>query len=107
MTPEQARELRPVFEAYCEGRAVQWRYVTRGGKPCGFSWMAFGENVDLPLCCMVNEDGDETYEWRVKPEPREWWLCTNCGRAWSAGGSKNIHFGCSKPDPITVREVLP
>lgn len=87
MTREQAKELLPVLQAYAEGKTVQM-------KNFGGDWM------DCEFCLTGNE-------WRVKPEPRDFWL-VYCRGAWKpseiwdykpSGLSEGVRY-------IHVREVI-
>ena len=61
MTKERAKELIPVIQAYAEGKAVQVR-IAGDGDP----WQDYSGE------CPNFENGN--WEWRVKPEPREFWV---------------------------------
>lgn len=58
MTREQAKELLPMIQAFAEGKTIQC-LNRRGG------W----EDLASP----ISFDADVS-AYRVKPEPREWWL---------------------------------
>ena len=57
MDRERAKELLPIIEAYAEGKVVQWR-------------ADFDEWTDDD-----NFNPDLHLDYRIKPEPREWWIC--------------------------------
>lgn len=47
-------------------------------------------------------------EYRLKPEPRKWWLKVSDGSVWTVGSTRemvesSLHFG----EVIQVQEVLP
>jgi len=54
MTPERARELLPIIQAYAEGKTIQVRH-----KDIVPEW------VSLTTCAF-----DEGWEYRIKPEPK-------------------------------------
>lgn len=56
MTPERAKELLPIIQAYAEGKTIQW-------KSSDGTW-----RDDLGF------DPSEAFEYRIKSEPREWWI---------------------------------
>jgi hypothetical protein len=98
VTPAQARDLVPVLTAYSEGKVVQYR--------CGAQWHDFKGD---------DHDSDEPYlfgchavEWRIKPQPREWWFCPVCG---SISVDKHVfhrtHVSHTVEEVVHVREVLP
>ena len=60
MTPEQTRAAAEVMLAYAGGKFIEWR--VRGSD----DWGCGGDRLDV---CW-NWRG---YEYRVKPEPREFW----------------------------------
>lgn len=87
MTRDQAKTLMPVIQAWAEGKTVQQRYhrITED------KW------IDAALCNLDNE----AIEWRIKPEPREWWISIKSGTAYQ-------HKPTDSPllPTIHVREVL-
>ena len=63
MTPEQIKNLLPIIEALVEGKAVQFR----------------PRNTILPWEDVIVVTGFyDDYEYRIKPEPRRFWLIENC-----------------------------
>lgn len=93
MTREQLKAMLPVMQAWCEGKQVQLRTKTS-------AWQ-------------VTEDPNWTphVEYRIKPEPREWWLCLSCGTYCAVGhGPLNRLLGphrhCNVNHVARVREVL-
>lgn len=75
MTKEEARRYWKELEALKDGKVIQARSLT--GYWC---------DVESPMF-------ESTYEFRVKPEPREWWIVADRSSActWS-----EIYF--SRPD---------
>ena len=70
MTPDHAAKLLPIMQAFSEGKTVQcetwgawtdWRYGD-SVQPKGTS------DIFVPQLC------DARIDWRVKPEPREYWM---------------------------------
>jgi len=70
MNREQAKKLLPVIQAFAEGRSVQYQCPASG------VWM----DVEYPGL-------HPTYQWRIKPEPRELWAVYNYNGEY--GGSRN------------------
>lgn len=62
MTRDRAKEILPVIQAYAQGKAVQY-------KP---NLTPQSEWRDVSIIVGDCLDGDSFY--RVKPEPRIWWL---------------------------------
>ena len=97
MTREEAKKLLPVIQAFSEGKEIQCRNT----RPPG-NWMSilYGATFGAPNC-----------EWRIKPEPREFWLIK-----WKDGGISaynNLQYDTSRPishtnfdEQIHVKEVL-
>ena len=73
MTPERAKELLPIIEAYANGAKIEERYRDS-------VWRRFDG--------LFVQDSD--YEFRIKPEPREFWVC------WD--GVKNVGLLTERPD---------
>jgi len=96
MTREQAKTLWPIMQAFGEGKDIQCRY--NAGK-----W-----------CDVGNETGDlEGYEWRIKPEPREFWLGLHAEDGDNKGCVQICKYSvgpkpddCASTEIIKVREVL-
>lgn len=65
MTPNQAKTLLPVITAFAEGKTIQ---SDLGG------W------IDVDKTDFTFQFPAERY--RIKPEPREFWICCGCGHAW-------------------------
>lgn len=94
MTRERAKELLPVIQAWAEGKAVQCR-----GRYCSDNW---GDST----CPTWRDD----FDYRIKPEPREWWVNVYPGD--SAGNLHNTkehadsHSSDRRIACIKVREVM-
>ena len=73
MTPERAKELLPIIEAYASGAKIQSRRDDE-------EW----RDDSYPLFNSMS------YEFRIKPEPREFWVC------WD--GVKNVGLLTERPD---------
>lgn len=71
MSPEQAKELLPIIQAFSEGRAVQYR------------WPMNGPWTDADKLVL-----DGNAQWRIKPQPAEWWLCYPCSKVLLLGHVK-------------------
>lgn len=65
MNREKARELLPIFEAFANSEAIQFR-LNNGLE---HKWLDLPDNEDL---CVTFPADD--YEYRVKPKPREFWV---------------------------------
>ncbi len=84
--------LTHVLQAYVGGKPIQLRWK--------FSDGAWSEWQDLNgAAAFLNENT----EWRVKPEPREFWIA--CGRAFS---NRMVALSCnhSSEEIVHVREIL-
>ena len=57
MTRERAKELMPLIQAYAEGKSLQAKNAI----------MSTWKDIDAPFW-------SEGVEYRIKPEPREFWL---------------------------------
>ena len=80
MTPERAKELLPIIQAFADGEDIQ----------CGSSsnnhWSDLNKRAHF----------EDDLEYRIKPEPREFWVNPDKMTVWSSDGHDCIH----------VREVL-
>ena len=82
MNRERAKELLPIIRAFAEGKDIQSRlYVDKG-------WADISE-PSFP----------DYLQYRIKPEPREFWLDPDDNEIWTQ--SAQPHAGA-----IKVREVL-
>ncbi len=71
MTRPQAATLAPILAAYGRGEVVQWGSLHRE------IWQDYDPEKGHP------EFGASSYGWRIKPAPREWWVCPNLKcRVW-------------------------
>lgn len=105
MTPAQAKELLPVLAAYAEGRVVQWRDCSNN------VWRDFnGVDDDQSEPCLAQTtDLITLYEWRVKPSPRDWWLCPSCLHGYNYPEREHLGtFQCGRcsVNVVRVREVV-
>ncbi len=80
MNRERARELLPIIQAFAEGKEIE--------ALIGRHW-----NICTPTF-------DDEFEYRIKPEPREFWLFVS--GEWQEAYSKDMPLHKS----ILVREVL-
>ena len=88
MNRERAKELLPIIQAFAEGKTVQAK------KLAGEGWIDINNFIDF-------FDADER-EWRIKPEPREFWLIEHQDGSISF---KQIHIPAPRGS-IKVREVI-
>ena len=87
MTRERAKELLPVIRAFSEGKNIQIR-----------------PSIQSPWSDTPEPHWSEEYDYRIKPEPREWWVCE--GKVFD---TKQIDLYPDLrylPGQIHVREVL-
>lgn len=93
MTRKRAKELLPVIQAWAEGKGVQHR--------CHVD--PFWHNAENPTW---NED----FDYRIKPEPREWWVNVypgnSAGNLHDTKGSADSHSSDRRIACIKVREVM-
>lgn len=99
MTDEESQRQRHLAEmliAQCDGKQVQFKHQNE-------LW----RDLAIPLIeCELACRG-----FRIKPEPREWWVCETCNGRMPVGSrchGKNSKDGFLKCDEklIHVREVL-
>jgi hypothetical protein len=94
MTRDYAKALLPIIEQYAAGKTVQ---VFIGG-----TW------VDLDS----TDFSSHPSHYRIKPEPREWWLNEYNGYAgkfvsiWNTKESADLNANTTRLRCIRVREVL-
>lgn len=99
MTRELMQNLlaSPISKAYAEGKKIQWKSAVSD------VWEDL-DNVD-PICIARFPDA-----YRIKPEPRQWWLNTYPAGLVIAHESKQSAESCaskaSRIECIKVREVL-
>ncbi len=97
MTRAQTKALMPVLVAWSERRPIQVRLVGSLGPETGSSWSDVpGHECDFD---------DPNLEWRVKPEPREFWLVVGKGPDDGLLRSKPVNL-TSSLEAIHVREVV-
>ena len=88
MNREDAKKLWPIIKAFGDGEEVEWLSGKNNWKPksetCGF-------------------DQDPS-RYRIKPEPREFWLEQDGGWRVIAGNGPDAH--CTNFNRIKVREVI-
>lgn len=65
MNRERAKELLPAFTAFVEGETIQCR-----ARDSNDAWVCLDDDDNRPAWI-------ESCEYRVKPEPREFWLYFN------------------------------
>lgn len=95
MNREQAAQVWPLVKAYGEGKALQYRAkFIEYGEGEGWSDMPVHEER-----CM--QFPREDYEYRIKPEPREFWVQPAMNRDGYDIVTKCVTTNCFK-----VREVL-
>ena len=90
MDRERAKELLPIIQAFAEGKTIQ-------------------RNDRIMRDDSLNKwyDTDDITgkgEYRIKPEPRTWWINTDNGTAM--GASDGWKPAVEKPSYVKVREVL-
>lgn len=95
MTREQAAKLLPVIQAFAEGKAIQVR--TFEG-----AWEDYRGHD-------ANFSNTENWIWRIKPEPREWWLVGNKScptMPWGVWNTQPAQFDPIGSEIVHVREVI-
>lgn len=95
MNREQAKLLAPVIAAFGEGRDIQ--YSMSGG-----IWITYTGNTHDPIITSFG------YNWRIKPEPREWWvnIYPNDAMIHENKESADISANLSRIECIRVREII-
>lgn len=113
MTPEKAKELLPVMEAYADGKVVQWRITIAEGY-----WERWQTDKWRDYDCTKSGHPyqphweDTQLVWRVKPAPLELWICPVCRMIFEfepkyccrGGVMGGTHEDTA---PVKMREVLP
>ena len=99
MTREEIGKRLPMVQAWCEGKTVQYFLSWKCGPE---RWVDYGETPDDRG--IVGDLCNEAVQMRVKPQPRDWWICAFC----ASGKSTEIKAMqcCGNPHPIHTREVL-
>ena len=96
MNRERAKELLPVIQAFAEGKDIQFALE-------GYQWTDLHEETAFTFPA-------EDYEYRIKPEPREFWIIRekgeidNSGEWYSYRPSLSVHR--ANEEVIHVREVI-
>lgn len=96
MTKDESKQARAVMQAWEEGKTIQLRSLRSSPS----------EWIELILCPLWNW---EACEYRVKPEPRDFWFIKNIGDderrfGWSRCDVRQE--GVDYLEQIHVREVL-
>jgi hypothetical protein len=86
-----------VLQAVKDGKA-EWKYKDQNG------WSPFTKNA-------FESHGIDTpdFRYRVKPEPREWWIVPDQYGGYAFGGidsARNFNSGFLSKEIVKVREVL-
>ena len=101
MNRERARELLPIIQAFAEGKDVQFRNPVG---MVGSDWIDDDEMSHF-----------EIYEYRIKPEPREFWIQIQksydgnekiTGSGWIDKGDPTPEATGKMSTIIKVREVI-
>lgn len=87
MTRDEARELARIAQAYADGKTVQW------WGPLSDKWLDYDGDEFLAI-------GALDLEWRIKPEPREFWL------VYYPDGTCNGLFYRTKSDATKALESM-
>ena len=102
MTPERAKELLPVIEAFANGETVQFYDGETVQFYDGDEWCDVGkEGLDAETL------GDDGLKYRIKPKPREFWMnlySDGCVIAYGTKEAAEQHRG-DRAVIIKVREV--
>ena len=91
MNRERAKELLPIIEAFAEGKEIEMQ-----GNSIG--WEDGGEQLSF----------DTELEYRIKPQPREFWVCGSYDGQNPYVAYENTSKDCvdHHHEYILVREVL-
>lgn len=107
MTREQAKELLPIIQAYSEGKIIQTRYKTDSHLPKAWIDHLRDDELKFDLVSFKHID------YRIKPEPREFWLVdSTCGDICDRGskGFQGFHVYTIKQytplKQIHVKEII-
>lgn len=105
MTPERAKELLPLWQAYADGKTVQFRQPQALDEERR-QWSDYTRETTDPYYFVC---AGPYLEWRVKPEPREWWACEKCGQriCTLVDYTPKTTTYCCNANFVHVREVLP
>jgi hypothetical protein len=88
MTRDRAKGLLPIITAFAEGKRIECKVEG--------AWVG---------CMMIMPDLDNEY--RIKPEPREWWVCDQLAFCSEVYARERQSIVSPKPEIIHVREVMP
>ena len=105
MTDEENKRQRHLAEmmiAQCDGRAIEIRRFYE----YKWKWEPAATMVyEMTRNMTTAELAD--IQFRIKPEPREWWFCLRCKVTTPADRLAPHHaMACIESDAIKVREVL-
>jgi hypothetical protein len=101
MTRDELKHRIQIEQVWMDGKRVQVQYRW-SGKIADFT-SDWNDYSDFPNGSL-KDFASEELEWRVKPEPREWWMCDHCGTSWDSELSART---CHSPKAvIRVREVI-
>lgn len=65
MTRDELAKRLPIMQAWVEGKRVQWRPEDH------HAWLDCLPGSEAYPMRFLNDE----VEWRIAPEPKEWWLC--------------------------------
>ena len=95
MTKDEARHLAEVLNAWADGATMQWRYkATKVWRDCV-----------LPACWEADLIDPDKCEYRIKPEPREFWLNPSARQFVPVEEADQTSMGPADK-VILVREVI-
>jgi hypothetical protein len=100
----------PFLQAWMDGKEVEWVYTAQ----TAVKWHYAAINAVPPDWQRVQHADVFTYsgvQFRLKPQPREWWICRSCKAVY---GERPSYVHQCRCDELTnaerivhVREVLP
>jgi hypothetical protein len=109
MTPERAKELKPVYDDFCEKKTIQWKSK---GDSNWHDWNPFKESV--PIGKDQPSFLSPIFDWRTRPEillkPREWRICPKCDyavRVQPGQSAMHCHEHIESLMMVLTREVDP
>lgn len=73
---EKQLHLAEMMLAQCNNAQLQIRRTTVQG----WRWEDTTLNLVFELTNNLNDDERENLEVRIKPDPREWWICESCSQ---------------------------
>lgn len=89
MTREHWKELLPIIQAFADGEEIQIRV--------GEEWLKL---TNAPLF------NDKPSEYRIKPKPREIWVCIEDGTAWDHEWQAKNNCAPFQSTPMRFRQIL-